>query len=186
MSVGTKLPWAEAYDLAKNVAAELEGAVARSKCVGSLRRKRREVGDIEFVVEPHYQEDLVGDRYPIIDSIQVVLEEVGTWVKGKHRMMQVSDLFGVEGVQLDLYIVLEPAQWGSIVAIRTGPAELGKHVMWKMRDFGFRHRQGHAERIETGEIVPTPEEEDFFALANVPCVAPAKRDALLQSLQRRS
>lgn len=185
MSVGTRIPWDQAYDLAKTVSEELQSAVARSKCVGSVRRRKPTCGDVEFVIEPHYQEDLVGGKYPIIDAIQAALEELGTWVKGKHKMMQVTDLLGVEGVKLDLYVVTPPAQWGSIVAIRTGPWDLGKYVMWKMREHGYRHRKGHAERLDTGELVPTPEEQDFFALADVPCVAPAKRDGLLESLKRR-
>lgn len=185
MSIGTRIPWDEAYEIARQVSHKLEPAVQRSKCAGSIRRRRPDIGDVEFVIEPHYQADLVGGRYPIIDEIQKVADELGTWVKGANKMMQVTDLLGHEGLKLDLYLVIEPAQWGSILAIRTGPWKLGKYVVSKMREHGYRHRNGHAERIRGDELVPTPEEKDFFALAEVPCVAPAKRDGLLESLKRR-
>jgi DNA polymerase/3'-5' exonuclease PolX len=46
-----------------------------------------------------------------------------------------------------------------------------------MHEFGLRHVDGHVERVATGEVVPTPTEEDFFRLAGLPFLPPAKRDS---------
>lgn len=100
-------------------------------------------------------------------------------------MMQITDLLGREGAKLDVYLVWEPAQWGSLLAIRTGPAGLGQYVVTKMQDYGYRHDHGHAVRQATGETESTPTEEDFFALARIPCLLPRQRDDQLRALTKR-
>ena len=178
MSVGTRLPWTEACDVAAHVAERLAPAVARLKCVGSVRRRRPTVGDIEFLAEPHFDEDLLGGRIPIIEPVRAAMLELGTWVKGAERMMQVTDLLGRAGLKLDLYLIHPPSAWGSQLAIRTGPAELGRYVVTFCRRNRIRHLDGYAEHLDTRERVPTDTEEQFFALADVPCVPPHERDDL--------
>lgn len=180
MSVGTRLPWTEACDLAQHVAERLAPAAARLKCVGSVRRRRPTVGDIEFLAEPHFDEDLLGGRIPIIEPVRAAMLELGTWVKGGERMMQVTDLLGRVGLKLDLYLIHPPAAWGSLLAIRTGPAELGRYVVTFCRQHGFRHDGGYAQRLDTGDRVPTDTEEQFFELAGLPCLPPHERDALAE------
>lgn len=182
LSPGPRMPWDEAYALASEVAAHLEPWCRRLKCVGSVRRRKPTVGDIEFVAEPHYSVDLLGEREPLIEPIRTALLEIGTWIKGADRMMVVSDVLGRPHVRLDLFLVHEPAAWGSQVAIRTGPADLGRYVVTECKARGFKHENGHARRLNTGLRVPTDTEEQFFALAGVPCVPPAQRDALAERL----
>jgi hypothetical protein len=122
--------------------------------------------------------DLFGGQMPVLDPIRAVMRQLGTWVKGGDRMMQVTDLLGRPGLTLDLYLVHPPSAWGSQLAIRTGPAELGHYVVTACRRFGFRHDNGYAQRLYTGERVPTDTEDQFFALAQVPCVPPQERDEL--------
>jgi len=182
MSTGARIPWADAYALAEEVAERLAPVVGRLKCVGSVRRRKPTVGDLEFVAGPIMHADLFGGETPVLDPIRHVMHELGTWVKGGDRMMQVTDLLGRRGLTLDLYVVHPPAAWGSQVAIRTGPADLGHYVVTACRRYGYRHDQGHAQRLDTGEAVPTDTEEEFFALAEVPCVPPPDREALAKRL----
>ena len=196
MSGGARIKYADAYKLAESVAADLKGQVEQIKCVGSLRRKKRDVGDIEFLVRPHQDRDLLdGVDLPILDPIRATLRELGTWHKGGSRHMRVTNIYGHPHAALDLYLVhaagcpcpdckLGPAAWGSMLAIRTGPAELSKYCVMRMKELGFRHKHGYAQRIGTWEIVPTPNEEDFFALAGVPCLPPRERDAQAARLWR--
>lgn len=178
MSDGRRIPFDEAFTLAKKVAAELRPVVVRSKAVGSLRRRKPHVSDIEFVVEPKMvPSDLFGNKTPRVEPVRKVLQEIGTWIKGGERYMAVTDLYGADGVRLDVFLVSPPAQWGSQVAIRTGPADLGKHCMVKLKENGMRHTDGHVEKVG-GELVPTPDEKDFFRLAGVKYVPPARRDSL--------
>ena len=182
MSFGPRIPRAEALALAHEVMERLRPTVARVQIAGSVRRRQKTVGDIELVAEPHFNGDLFGGETPVTEPVRAALRELGTWVKGGERMMQVTDLLGREGVRLDLYLAHPPAQWGSTLAIRTGPADLGQYCMTAMRPRGYRHRDGQAVRIDTGELVPTPEEEDFFRLAGVPCLPPERRDAQARRL----
>lgn len=179
-SPGHRLLWGEAYAIASEVAAHLEPWCARLKCVGSVRRRRPECGDIEFVAEPPASEDLLGQKTPLVEPIRAAVQELGDWVKGGDRMMQVTDLMGRHGLKLEVYLVSPPASWGSILAIRTGPADLGKYVVTRCREKGYVHSQGFAKR--SGVQIPTDTEEQFFALADVPCVPPHERDALAERL----
>lgn len=184
MSTG-KIPWDQAYRMAQRVHELLEPHVVRSKCVGSLRRRQPEVGDIEFVVEPRMiQVDLLGEQGPDLAPIHGVLREHAVRVKGADRMLQYGELFGWPGVQLELYLAWPPAEWGSLVAIRTGPWQLGVACMKSLRARGYRHIHGHVEK--GGEVIPTPTEADFFDLAGVELVVPHERDALAETLNQRN
>lgn len=183
MSTGRRLPFHEAYELARQVSLELGPTVDELKCVGSVRRQRPTVGDIEFLARPLFQHDLLGGSpEPIIEPIRDAMHRLGTWKKGRDRLMVVTNLLGVEGLQLDLYLQHPPSSWGSLLAIRTGPRELGRYCVTRMRARGYRHDQGHVRKIGTEELVPTDTEEQFFELAGVPCVPPRERDALLKRL----
>ena len=176
------MSYKEAFALAEQVSAELTPLVAKLKCVGSLRRRRKRIGDIEFLAMPHFDVDLLGHQTPIIDPLRRAMTEMGTWIKGGERMMQVTDLFGNAGARLELYLVHPPASWGSLLAIRTGPAELGRYVMTVCREHGVKHKDGYARRLAGGELVPTETEEEFFALAKVDCLPPMLRDAQAKNL----
>lgn len=216
MSTGLRLAWKEAYDIARGVSEHLTPVVEELKCVGSLRRKRPDCGDLEFVARPFYQTDLVGGREPMIDAVRAALLELGTWVKGGPRMMQVTDVLGVGGLKLEVYLQhplscgqcgqlidssaeavvkrgvcpcgakqFVGSMWGSLVAIRTGPWQLGRHVMAECRKYQVKHQDGFAVDASRGYLLPTDEESQFFGLARFPCVPPAERDALAEKLTQR-
>ena len=158
MSLGRRIQYSEALDLAGRAVERLRLVVARVEIAGSLRREQETVGDIELVAEPVSNGDLFGPSpSPQIEPVQAAMKDMGRWVKGGRRMMQVTDVLGHRDVKLELYLVHPPAQWGSLLAIRTGPADLGQYCMTAMRPRGYRHHHGHAVRIDTGELVPTPE-----------------------------
>jgi DNA polymerase/3'-5' exonuclease PolX len=188
MSTGAKLPWAEAASIAEQLVRELEPVAVRVKAVGSVRRRRPEVGDIEILIEPRMiTVDLFGTMGPDLEPIRAVARgwrSNGCLAKSGDRYIQV---FLESGLGIDLFVCWPPAQWGSLIAIRTGPAELGKHAVTLMRERGLRHQEGHVVD-RSGEIIPTPTEEDFFAAAGLPCLAPRLRDtpAAFRALQEGS
>lgn len=162
MSTGSRLPWDEAYRLAGEVSRELVPHVVRVKAAGSLRRKRPEVGDLEFVAEPRMvTADLFGAVVADVNPIRKALEELGTWVKGAERMMQITDVLGRRGLNCEVNLVHPPAQWGSILAIRTGPYDLGRYAVTAMQKRGYRHERGHEGRNGDWDIemsAPVPPE----------------------------
>ena len=177
------LPLDEALSLAQDVADTLGPLVAELKCVGSVRRKRPRVGDIEFLARPHAELGLFGERgAPIVRDVRDALHGIGRWLRGGDRQMVVTDLYGAKGVRLEVYLQHPPAEWGSLLAIRTGPGDLGRYCVTRMRARGFLHKAGRVIRIGSGEHVPTRTEEDFFACAGVECLPPGRRDAQARSL----
>lgn len=178
MSAGPKFNRKRALAVAEEVRKYLAPTVERIELAGSLRRGRERVGDVEFVAVPKVEPTLFGDGGPDLERIRYALVGLGRWVKGGDRMMQVTDVLGRLGLKLELYLVSPPAQWGSIFAIRTGPAPLGQACVSRMIPRGLRHRSGRVVVGATGETIPTPTEEDFFRLADVPYVPPEDRDLL--------
>lgn len=175
----TRMPYDHAYNLAGRVSERIEPHVVRSKCAGSLRRRRKSVGDIEFVVEPKMVEvDLFGAEAPDLGPLKAEVLSWSRWVKGGERMWQVTDVFGVEDATLDLYFAHPPAEWGSLLAIRTGPWQLGRIAVTRLRHKGTPHRDGRV----VGH--PTPTEEDFFRIADLNCPPPWERDAYAETLLR--
>lgn len=178
MSDGLRIPFEQALSIARQLAADLAPHVVRVKAAGSLRRRRPEVGDIELVVEPKLVAgDLFGAPAPDVQAVKDVAARWGTIAKGGDKYFQVEDLVGLEGLKCDVFLVTPPASWGSILAIRTGPAELGKWAVTRMISRGYRHVDGHVVRVSTGETVPTETEEQFFEYAGLPCLKPALRDS---------
>lgn len=184
MSSGPRVPFAEAFELARTVSEALEPVCVRSKVAGSLRRRRPDVGDIEFVVEPLTDLVLPGlDRPgpPNVDIIRTAAAKLGDLQPNKNplaRQLTIENLLGRTGLRCELYLVHPPAQWGSILAIRTGPRALAPLVMKGFRRQGLRHINGHVPGHSTAT------EEEYFQLAGVPFVIPRLRDDLATELER--
>jgi DNA polymerase/3'-5' exonuclease PolX len=133
----TRVPLALAERIAAEARAQLAPTRRRIEIAGSIRRRRRDVGDIELVALPIMeptQRDLfgavVGERDLLHDLCERLLAEgllshrldtngrsaFGPWFK---RVVY----HGVAGtLPLDLFAVVPPAQFGAPLAVRTGPA----------------------------------------------------------------
>lgn len=177
MSNGTRLPFAQALAIAQRLVLDVTPVVDRVKVAGSLRRRKPDVGDIELVVQPRQIHDL-GGSVPDVEAVRAVARSWAAdgMVAGKDRKLRVEL---PDGIAAELYLVHPPAQWGSILAIRTGPAQLGPLVMSALRLRGYEHVGGHVERLDTREVVSTATEEEFFALAGMRCLPPSRRAELI-------
>lgn len=173
-----KIDWRDACNFAQAVSDELKPTVAQLKCVGSVRRRCMYVHDIEFLVEPHFEHDLFDPKSspPMIDDLKAAMIGMGTWVKGGTRQLVITDLLGRKGLKLEVFVAHPPAQWGSLLAIRTGPSDLSRICVTAMRQRGYLHTEGHVRRLNGGEVVPTPTEKEFFELAGIPMHKPSRRD----------
>lgn len=182
MSDGRRVPLRTAWGVAQTILRVLEPHVLRAEIAGSIRREKPTVGDVEIVAEPKTRAgDLFGTTAPDVEPIRAALEEIGEWEKGGERYMKVRNVMG-SPLSLDLFLVIPPAEWGSILAIRTGPGELGQECVTRMKRRGYRHEKGRVLEIQTGLHVPTPTEEEFFRVAGVAHLAPPLRDIQAQRL----
>lgn len=186
MSVALRrMPRAVAMPIAERVLDVLGPVIARGQIVGSLRRERPDVGDIELLVEPRSTPALLGDASYDTESVRRKIEmDVGHIRVGGSRHMRAA-LHDDPSIAIEIFLAHPPAFWGSLLAIRTGPAELGAIAMRRLIDRGYFHRDGHVVNEATRDIVPTDTEEQFFALAGLPCVLPNRRDRLASEVGRK-
>lgn len=180
--------------IAKSIADELVERLRRG-CVqievaGSIRRRSKWVHDIEIVAEPWMEiglaTDLLGEAtatyHSRLDDVLADLHEeqvLRAFPGAKHgerfRQFAVAPL----GIKVDLFVVRPPAQWGSILAIRTGPAHYSHWLVTPKRQGGampsyLRQRDGGL--YDGDELILTPTETDFFrALGIEPAPAPWER-----------
>ena len=83
-----------------------------------------------------------------------------------------------EGINLDLFIVIPPAQWGVIFTIRTGPADYSRKFVTSKQFGGMLPSN---MKIKDGAIwcngkaMFTPEETDVYKLIGAPYVEPGRR-----------
>jgi DNA polymerase/3'-5' exonuclease PolX len=157
-----------AREIAERVLALLRPFCNRAEIAGSLRRGKLEVGDIEIVVMP--KDAWFEFRVPGLFDCCVFIKN-GTRYK---------KIILAEGIVLDLFIVLPPAQWGVIFTLRTGPAEFSYWIVNRRSCGGrlpsdCRVRDGQVSR--NGAPLPMPEEEDFLRLLELDGLAPSERGA---------
>ena len=191
----TAIPLDVARRAAERLVTTLAPACARIEIAGSIRRGKPEVGDIELVAIPSVIEttqlDLFGEvraveRRNLLDEELERLIEMraisrtppdgarAAW--GEHyKKMWIAA--GGQVVQVDLFLAQEE-NWGAIYCIRTGPAAFSQALVthFKLRT-PYRQQDGALVVEATGEVVPVPEEADYFRLAGVPAIEPTERSA---------
>jgi DNA polymerase/3'-5' exonuclease PolX len=153
-----RMPLAQAQAVAEELVGLLGLWCERLEVAGSIRRGKAEVGDIELLAVPRQATalDLFGGAGATTERISY------------------------DGVAVDLFAVLPPAEFGLLMAIRTGPADWSHRLVTPRRQGGWlpdhlRVHDGHIEHIRDGEVVPTPEEPEVFRVVNQPYVLPERR-----------
>lgn len=186
----------------------LRPACEQIEIAGSIRRGKETVGDIEIVAAPRYDErtipgqlDLFGEGTPAsIERVSLLdkgLKETlaerpaqifrgrphtaqkGRWGdKMKTLWARIGDGDGVSYIQVDLFIVTPPAQWGPIFTIRTGPEEFtgaGGLMAYINRKTHYQQLDGRLIVRATGEEVSTPTERSYFKALGLPWIEPGER-----------
>jgi DNA polymerase/3'-5' exonuclease PolX len=191
----TRIPWAEAHALGMEGVELLRPVCERIELAGSIRRKAETCGDIEVVCVPKVVrhedsgETLFGDdpwEENLLDAEVSGRLLTLPWaarldVNGHRAMGSKYKRLTYRGFALDLFAVIEPAQWGVIFTIRTGPADYSHRLVTSTYAGGllppwFRVKHGALWGGSVFlEVVPTPEEEDFYREIEQPWIAPEAR-----------
>lgn len=171
----TRMTWQRASDLAGMIVYYLRDGCERIEIAGSVRRKRRDVGDIEIVAIPKrigLMEDSALD--PILQGL--VDKDKLRRIKNGEKMKQ-FDVVGA-GCKLDLFLC-EPETWGCIFTIRTGPATFSKLLVTQWPGGycpkGLRFKDGRIWDGDNPEPLETPEEIDVFRVLQMKYVEPEAR-----------
>lgn len=182
--------------IADNLMIGLTAFCERIEIAGSLRRQKENVGDIEICAVPrlYHERDLFGNVYHTINLLEEHYDfhRLGAVLKNGPRYKQIAML---EGINIDLFLVLPPAQWGVIHTIRTGPAEFSHWIVTRRKHGGALPDDCHVEDGQVirggrqsedadgnffwsgGDTIPMPEEQDFLDFLGLGWIEPHDRQA---------
>ncbi len=176
----------------------------RVEIAGSIRRAVDPVKDIEIVAIPiveRLQAGLFGidetdaasgpERDLLHDEVMRLVEDPGfptleaRVTNGRMSLGDRTKYLVWQGIALDLFAVKGPSQWGAQLALRTGPAKFNQLLVTSRADrgalpFGIYQHQGalwKGDPKRGGQVIPTPEEDDWFRKLGVPCWKPHERTA---------
>jgi DNA polymerase/3'-5' exonuclease PolX len=171
---------AEALRIAERIRDELLPECERIEIAGSIRRDKPEVKDIELVAVPKTRtiQDMLGYEVLISALERYQWSLLGTLAKNGPRYKKILTY---EGITLDLFIVLPPAQFGVIYTIRTGPAEFSQWCVTPRRQGGglpSDSKVSDGRVLRYGEPIPMAEEIDFLRYVGfADGISPEKREA---------
>lgn len=182
------MKWHDVIEQARQLRALLQPSCERVEIAGSLRRLRPMVRDIELVAKP---------RIDPFDRLQMRVAEMisqGTLEHGpksqdgkkapagpRYYRLRLPEV----DLQLDLFAVLPPADFGVIYTIRTGSAEFSHWLVTEALRKGFQVQEGQlwkwsvtdqAERIQERVRVPCGEEEDLFRALGIEYIHASDRE----------
>lgn len=146
----------EALPIAESVRLYLAPHCERCEIAGSIRRRCREVGDVEIVCIRRNR-DLPAFVRTVDQWERVKGYPTGAYTQRRHP----------SGMKVDIFMAT-PDNWGLILAIRTGSARFSHAVLargWCAKGY---ESKGGMLRVRTndgnGEMIPVREERDLFAL----------------------
>ena len=178
----SRLPLPVAERVASRLVAglrEYPGLFSRVEVAGSIRRGKSEVGDVEIVAQAARGCRPEGVR-TVLERLRVRRGEpnkagaAAPWGERYYRgLAEIAE--GTEA-GVDFFVVLPPAEWGVVFAIRTGSAEFSQAVVTRLHRWGLKSDQGRILQIETGETLPCGNESLFFRYARLPWIKPELRD----------
>lgn len=170
--------------IANDLCRRLEPACEQLQIAGGIRRRKTEPHDIELVAIPRFTpvDDLFGDTRGQVNLLDVCLVDMldngflQPGPKNGPRMKQFK--VPQSGIMVDLFVVLPPAQWGVIYAIRTGPAHYSHWLVTQQAKGGPLPDDAYVQDGTVwydGQPLPMPTEASFFAFLGMQVPDPAQR-----------
>jgi DNA polymerase/3'-5' exonuclease PolX len=177
-------PYSFAREIAEDLVNELSGFCDRIKIVGSLRRRRQAVHDIDIIAIPRFvqvnDETLFGE--PVQDNLlekrlsQLCLRgELNLEVNGskiKRFLKTVDD----DTIPIDIYIATEQTWW-TLLLIRTGSRNHNITLARRAMDLHM-HLKADGSGLLTpgGSLIPIHSEEEIFRHLGLSYRSPEERE----------
>lgn len=178
----------QALIVADPVKDKLSIACERVKIVGSVRRKRPLVHDIDLVVIPRGQtvKNKRGKVVPMpghnlwFDIPRIISEQLpdGKIIKSGGDDIITAE---VEGIQVDINRASEET-WGILTLVKTGSPEFNIALCERAKRLGLK-LSPHAGIFKGEELLPSRTEEDVFKLLQLLFIAPEDRDAAVSDIR---
>lgn len=183
------LCYLDARNIAQAVKAMIRPVCDEVTIAGSVRRAEAVCNDIELVCVPRMTprngkplfDDCDPELVSALDRFTNALGTTGDLILDpttKRNGPRYKRFLAFGTVPVDLFIVRPPAEWGALLAIRTGPAEFSRLLVTKRRAGGampddLDQRDGALWR--GFHRLETPTEEAYFEAIGVPYLHPAQR-----------
>jgi len=165
----------------------LEPVCEKIAIAGSIRRGKALVGDIEIVAIPRMYPCEERDLFGVVqgkpfDRIDEAIELANrtesfhaNWLVKLNqgsRYLKLHD--NIMDIQIDLFLVRPPAEWGPIFAIRTGSAAFSKKLVTALHVQKLKCQDGRVID-KKGNTIACPTEKQFFSLARMRWKEPKDR-----------
>jgi DNA polymerase (family X) len=160
-----------AIKLAERIKSELAPLCEKIEIVGSIRRARPEVNDIDLVILPRDIREL---RYrlflrttPVSDGPQTIITRLSNGPQ--------LDIWLARPRHVDL-IDTTPSNWGSLMLSRTGSKE---HNIWLCEQATAMdlHWNPHVGIVDvTGKVLASETEDEIYAFLGIDVIPPAFRE----------
>lgn len=171
-----RVDYKQMSEIAQPVLDVMSGFCTRIELAGSIRRKSSSCGDIDIVCIPKFDigTNLFEKEEYVSHMEYCPLSSVGTVTASGLRMKKLTvstKKFG--DFKCQVFIVIPPAQYGVLMAIRTGPARFSKFIVTSsIRPEGLlsaahKVHDGGLYSIKDQTLIETPEEKDFLYYVNI-------------------
>lgn len=150
--------------LASWLCAALLPYCAHVEIVGSLRRQRPDVKDIDIVFVPG------------VWSIERVVTLFRTFGTPVHHGEQMGAIVLPQGVAAQLWPVEDPAVWGAALLHYTGPRDYNIKIRIRANRRGWQLSQHGLVDRSTGRLIAGRTEEEVLAALDLPWLPPPLRE----------
>jgi DNA polymerase/3'-5' exonuclease PolX len=158
---------------------------------GSLRRQKPDVGDIDVVAIPRFadvpsfdmfatpeRKNLLWHRVDELLAAGTIAKHINETTVGERTKW--GDKIRAIEYRACCYevCIADPDNYGVILAIKTGPAELSKDLVIAIKRYGYACKEGFYvfdTKQSPAKMVPCPEEARFFGFAGLTCKPPEMR-----------
>ncbi len=155
----------KAREIGMAVLEEMQPYLIKGEIVGSIRRQKEIVKDIDFVI-------LLKDEFMTKQNLLLTLKSLGEILMRGKEIVRIDHK---EGIKLDIYIA-NKSNYEIIKLIRTGSAQHNIKIATEAKKQGKRlNFEKGLINESTGKVIATSEKDIFLSL-RIPYVEPNKRD----------
>ena len=179
----------QARQIAESLKADLKPYCEQIEIGGSIRRKKSEVGDIELVCIPKFDEVGTGQGTLFGGEVTEPTNLLFRRIKAcRYEILKMGDkycqfkiqLIDSEPINVDVFTAT-PETWGYIFILRTGAWDFSRWIVIELEKRGFTPKDGAvwSEEPHVGLIkIATPQEADVFGLLQIDYIKPEDRGAV--------
>lgn len=174
-----------ALRIARELLAEIAPACAQIEIAGGLRRMKPDPHDIELVAVPllipvtNLFGETINDHSLLDERLGDMINDGRLEPAGKNGPRYKQFREPASGAVVDLFIVLPPAQWGYLFAIRTGPAHYSQWLVTERSRGGAKPddlRAAQGSLWHNMDQIETPTEASFFQALGIDMPAAKERE----------